>query len=83
MNIITHPGPLVHFYDHEFNATDVHKSNFLFSHSDNSTQVMEEEVAKVIVQLLADESHKFMRPHAGGIAMKCMNPSRTSKLSHD
>lgn len=36
-------------------------------HSDNSTQVIEEEVAKVIVQLMADENHKFMRPHAGGI----------------
>ena len=34
--------------------------------SDNSTQVMEEEVAKLIVHLLADENHKFMRPHAGG-----------------
>ena len=27
---------------------------------------MEEEVAKLIVHLLADENHKFMRPHAGG-----------------
>ena len=34
--------------------------------SDNSTQVMEEEVTKLIVHLLADENHKFMRPHAGG-----------------
>ena len=49
--------------------------------SGNSTQVMEEEVAKVIVQLLADENHRFMRPHAGGIAMKHNNVSRASTLS--
>ena len=30
---------------------------------------MEEEVAKIIVQLLADENHKLMRPHAGGMVI--------------
>lgn len=52
------------------------KMSFLF-HSDNSTDSIEDEVAKVILRLVEDESHKFMRPHAGGKAVKYMNSSRS------
>lgn len=45
---------------------------FLFL-SDNSTNAIEDEVARVIMRLVEDESHKFMRPDAGGKAVKYMN----------
>lgn len=56
---------LINFYDYELSI--IVAIDFPY-HSDNSTQVMEEEVAHLIVHLLADENHKFMRPHAGGEA---------------
>ena len=42
---------------------------------------MEEEVAQLIVHLLADENHKFMRPHAGGEAYHNIKSKHTHWIS--